>query len=260
MTRGTRAAVVVAALVALAGCSSNAGRSVRDVGGPARRIDAHGPVGLAVAVDPGSGRVVRRVAVPGQPEGIVAAAGSIWVVRQAARKLTRIGPDGAVGPNYPLGSEPRLVAAGGGALFVADVTDGTITRVDPRSASRTVGSKVCDGPQNLVDAAGTLWVACTRSDRLVAVDEATLRATAQLHVSGEPDGERVVNGHLYVAATVGPTVYEVRTGAHPAVGRQRVLGKALALQDRANVDVVLAAGRIWVSSFGENSVLDVPAD
>jgi hypothetical protein len=55
-------------------------------------------------------------------------------------------------------------------------------------------------------------------------------------------------------------VYEVRTGAHPAVGRQRVLGKALALQDRANVDVVLAAGRIWVSSFGENSVLDVPAD
>jgi sugar lactone lactonase YvrE len=216
--------------------------------------------GQVVAVDPRSGRVVRRVAVPGQPEGIVATAGSIWVVRQAARKLTRIGPDGAVGPSYPLGSEPRLVTAGRSALFLADVTDGTITRVVPRSGRRTVGGKVCDGPQNLVDAAGTLWVTCTRSDRLVAVDEATLQVTAQLRLSGEPDGERVVNKHLYVAATAGPTVYEVRTGAHPAVERKRVLGKAVALQDRANVDLVVTAGRIWVSSFGENSVLDVPAD
>jgi hypothetical protein len=104
-----------------------------------------------------------------------------------------------------------------------------------------------------------LWVACTRSDRVVAVNENTLRVTAWLPVAGEPDGERVVGSRLYVAATRGPTLYEVRLGAHPSVERKRVLGNALALEDRANVDLVVTAGRIWVSSFGQNAVLNVTA-
>jgi outer membrane protein assembly factor BamB len=215
--------------------------------------------GEVVAIEPGSARIVHRVRLPGQPEGITAAFGAIWVVRQAARKLTRISPDGTLGSSYPLGSEPRLVAAGAHALFVADVTDDTITRIDPSTGTRTLSGKVCDGPQDLVDASGTLWVACTRSDRVVAVDESTLRVAARLHVAGEPDGERLVDGTLYVAATTGPTVYQVRIGAHPAVESKRVLGKALPLEDRANVDLVVTAGRIWVSSFGQDKLLDVPA-
>jgi outer membrane protein assembly factor BamB len=215
--------------------------------------------GQVVAVDPRSARIVHRVRLPGQPEGITAAFGAIWVVRQAAHKLTRISPGGTVGPSYPLGSEPRLVAAGAHALFVVDVTDDTITRIDPSTGARTVSGKVCDGPQDLVDASGTLWVACTRSDRVVAVDETTLRVIARLHVAGEPDGERVADGKLYVVATTGPTVYQVRIGGRPAVVGKRVLGRALPLEDLANVDLVLTAGRIWVSSFGQDKLLDVPA-
>jgi streptogramin lyase len=215
--------------------------------------------GEVVAIEPGSARIVHRVRLPGQPEGITAAFGAIWVVRQAARKLTRISPDGTLGSSYPLGSEPRLVAAGAHALFVADVTDDTITRIDPSTGTRTLSGKVCDGPQDLVDASGTLWVACTRSDSVVAVDETTLRVTERLHVAGEPDGERVAGGMLYVVATTGPTVYRLRIGAHPAVESKRVLGQALPLEDRANVELVVTAGRIWVSSFGEDKVLDVPA-
>jgi sugar lactone lactonase YvrE len=215
--------------------------------------------GRVVAVDARSGNVVRRVAVPGQPEGITAAFGSIWVVRQAARKLTRIDPDGTLGPSFPLGSEPRLVTAGGRDLFVADVTDGTVTRIDPSTGTRTVSGKVCDGAQDLADASGTLWVACTGSDRVVAVDESTLRVTSGLDVPGEPDGERVVGRTLYVVATTGPTVYQIRTGTDPAIEGKRVLGRAFALVDRANVDLVVTAGRIWVTSYGEGKVLNVPA-
>jgi outer membrane protein assembly factor BamB len=215
--------------------------------------------GKVVAVDPSSGRIVHRVRMSGQPEGITAAFGAIWVVRQAARKLTRISPAGRVGPSYRLGAEPRLVAASAHDLFVADVTDGTITRVDPNSGRRTVSGKVCDGAQDVVDAGGTLWVACTRSNRVVGVDENTLRVTASLHVAGEPDGERVHSGTLYVVATTGPTIYRVRIGTDPAIEHKQDLGKAFALDDRANVDLVVASGRIWVSSYGEGKVLNIPA-
>jgi DNA-binding beta-propeller fold protein YncE len=138
--------------------------------------------GKVVAVDPRSGKIVRTVAVPGQPEGIVSAFGAVWVVRQQARKLTRISPAGTVGPSYPLGSEPRLVTASGTNLFVADVTDGTITRIDPKSGRRTVSKQVCDGAQDLADAGGTLWVTCTRSDTVVAVDEQSLRVTHKVTI------------------------------------------------------------------------------
>lgn len=215
--------------------------------------------GQVVAIDPRSAGVVHRVSVSGQPEGITAAFGAIWVVRQAARKLTRISPEGTLGPSYPLGSEPRLVAAGTAELFVADPVDGTITRIDPHRGTRTVSAKVCDGAQDLVDASGTLWVACTSSDRVVGVDEKTLHVTARLRVAGEPDGERVVDGTLYVVATTGPTLYQVRIRSNPAIERKRVLGEAFALHDSANVDLALTAGRVWVSSISENKVLNVPA-
>ena len=214
--------------------------------------------GKVVAIDPRSAQIVYRVPVLGQPEGIAAAFGAIWVVRQAAHKLTRLSSNGTVGASYPLGPEPRLVASSAHDLFVADVVDGTITRIDPSTGARTVSGKVCDGAQDVVDASGTLWVACTSSDRVVGVDETTLHVTARLHVGGEPDGERIAAGALYLVATTGPTIYRVRIGPHPAIEQKRVLGKALPLEDTANDDLVVTAGRIWVSSYAQNEMLNVP--
>jgi streptogramin lyase len=214
--------------------------------------------GLVVAVNPRSGQIVHRVRVGGQPEGIAAAFGAIWVVRQAARKLTRIDSGATIGPSYPLGSEPRLVTAGPAGLFVADVVDGTVTRIDPRSGNRTVSAKVCNGAQDVADVSGTLWVACTSSDRVVAVDEQSLRVTASLPVSGEPDGERLVGTDLYLVAATGPTLYRIRAGRHPGIAAKRVLGHAFGLHDQANVDLVVAAHRVWVSSYSENRLISVP--
>jgi DNA-binding beta-propeller fold protein YncE len=212
--------------------------------------------GQVVAVDPTSGRVIRRTGVPGQPEGIVSAFGAIWVVRQQARKLTRIDPSGKLGPSYPLGSEPRLVTASASDLFVADVTDGTITRIDPQSGRRTVSKQVCDGAQNLADQDGKLWVTCTRSDTVVAVDERTLTVTRKLRIKGEPDGiVRSSDGGMLIVTTTGPAVYEVPQGNGQKVQRLAVLGKRGALLDRANDDLAVADGRVWVSDYQGNRVV-----
>ena len=211
--------------------------------------------GQVVAVDPASGRITQRVDVPGQPEGIASALGAIWVVRQQARKLTRIDPDGTVGTSYPLGSEPRLVTASADRLFVADVTDGTITRIDPESGERTVSKPVCDGAQNLADQDGTLWVTCTRSDTMVAVDEKTLRVTRKLTLKGEPDGIRVANGFVFVVATTGPTVYTLSADGTGKVEQNVRLGKGGALLDQANDDLSVTDGRVWVSDYQGNRLI-----
>src|SRR4051812_34011746 len=58
--------------------------------------------GQVVAVDPTTGKIERRVRVPGQPEGIVSAFGAVWVVRQEAKLLTKVTTTGQRGPSYRL--------------------------------------------------------------------------------------------------------------------------------------------------------------
>lgn len=212
--------------------------------------------GQVVAVDPATGKITHRVDLPGQPEGIVSAFGAVWVVRQQARKLTEVSPDGKVGKSYPLGSEPRLVTASASHLFVADVTDGTITRIDPKSGERTVSKQVCDGAQNLADQDGRLWVTCTRSDTVVGVDEDTLQVSRKLTVKGEPDGiVRSPGGGMLILGTAGPTVYRLPPGKSAKVLRLAVLGKSSALSDQANVELGVADGRVWASDYQGNKLL-----
>jgi streptogramin lyase len=228
--------------------------------------DGHGTVwatvfgsGDVVAVDASSGTVRRRLHLGGQPEGVAVAYGSVWVVRQEARRLTRLSPTGRRLGDTPLGLEPRLVAAGAGALWVPDVTDGTLTRVDPtgRRAPRTVAA--CDGAQGVAVLEATVWVTCTRSDTVVAVDATSMRVLGRLSLAGEPDGVAGVAGHLWVAMAHGPALVELDpTASAPAELGRRELGTGPALLDRANVDVAVGGKTVWVSSVQDGKVYAVP--
>jgi len=213
--------------------------------------------GRVVAIDPGRARVVRRVAVSGQPEGIVAAFGAIWVVRQQARALSRIASDGRITSTYRVGQEPRLVAAGANALFVSDYRAGTVTRVDPRTGTTRTSARLCPGAQDMAVSGTTLLVSCTAGDEVLAVDPDSLRVTGRVAVSGEPDGLDVSGDRLTVVATKGPTVYEIDPKRR-AITRRTELGHQLPLGDRANDDVVVSGGTAWVSSFADGTVVPGP--
>ena len=202
-----------------------------------------------VAVDPVTGHVVRRVRVAGQPEGLVAAFGGVWVVRQQARALTRIAADGALGPTYHLGDEPRLVTANPQYLFASNFTSGTVTRIDPLRAAVRTSPYLCSGAQDLAVLGQTLWVSCTPGNTVAAVDIDTMRETGHVEVSGEPDALRVVGSKLYVVTTSGPTLIELNPDPqHPSTSGVTKLGTAPALADIANVDAVNFRGQWWVSS------------
>lgn len=211
--------------------------------------------GQVVAIDPATKRVVRRVPMPGQPEGIVSAFGGVWVVRQQARLLTEIGPSGR-GRSFPLGNEPRLVTANDAALFVSNFGAGTVTRVDPSTGKERTSRHLCNGAQGLAATAAVVWMTCTPDNAVVAVDATTLRVVGRVAVDGEPDAIRLVNGRLFVVTTTGPTIVELATDpSHPVVLHTTALGHAAPLLDQANVDAVMAGGRWWVSSPGENRVV-----
>lgn len=212
--------------------------------------------GKVVALDPSTARIVHQVPLPGQPEGIVAAFGAIWVVRQEAQLLTRISGDGTVGPSFHLGQEPRLVAASTNTLLVSNFLDGTVTAVDPQSGTTRTSDFICAGAQDLLVNAGVLWVSCTPTGLVEAVNLNTLRALGQVKVGGEPDALRMDGSKLYVVTTTGPTLVAIDPNPqHPTIVKQTKLGNAEPLQDQANVDAVVMNGTWWISSPKQNKVI-----
>ena len=138
----------------------------------------HGNVLLRL--DPATGEVVASIKTGAGPEGVSAGFDSIWVVAQDAGKLLRIDPEtNAVSAEIPLEVGARLVAAGAGR----DVRRALRRRRDPprrpedqRGHRRPSASAT--GPQAMVVLDGKIWVTCTLSEELVALDAATLAAAS----------------------------------------------------------------------------------
>jgi DNA-binding beta-propeller fold protein YncE len=209
--------------------------------------------GHVVAVETTTGTVVHDSDLGGGPEGIGAGFDSVWVVRQDAHVLTRLDRTGAPQADIPVGTQPRLLTFGPDAVWVSDFGAGTLVRVDPVTGGTRVSESLCEGPQGLAVDEGVVWVACTTSDEVLAVDAQTLTVRGRVAVDGEPDGLLVHDGSLWVAAPHGPTLVEISLDADaPAVLGSTPLADDAALNDRANVDLAVAGGHIWVSALRSN--------
>jgi len=89
--------------------------------------------GILAKLDPRSGRVVKRVRTPGQPSGVLAAAGAVWVsMDDRAGVIQYDARDGRVLARYHVGAEPRTLAKAYGAVWVADQGDDAVGRLPVR--------------------------------------------------------------------------------------------------------------------------------
>jgi DNA-binding beta-propeller fold protein YncE len=100
------------------------------------------------------------------------------------------------------------------------------------------------------------------SEELVALDATTLEKVASVPIKGQPDSVVATNdGLLAVVAEEGPRLVVVDP-ATASVTSEQVLGGERALDDRANLDLVLVDGpsgeQAWVTSFTADRVYHLP--
>ena len=70
----------------------------------------------------------------------------------------KIALGGSVEASVRIGSNPSSVAVGGGAVWVANSSDGTITKIDPANATILDTIRVGRSPVDLAYGGGRLWV------------------------------------------------------------------------------------------------------
>ncbi len=203
----------------------------------------------------------RRIALIGTLAFALAAA-------LAAALLLRPGAGGGLGaiqPNHvgmvdletneivaevPVGVQPGPVAAGAGSVWVGNLQDRSLTRIDPaeRTASGTI-SLASRTPTGVAVGLGSVWVAHGVLGEVSLVDPQFGQVTRSIRVAGGAFGSP--NGSVALDKESAWVVFGDSTLARLDTAGN-VLGETLAREQPAGI--VVAGGSVWVTNSGDATV------
>jgi virginiamycin B lyase len=90
--------------------------------------------GTLVRIDPDTGTVRQKIAIPPGSYNPLFSEGIIWITGFDSSVLTAADAvTGEVLASIPVGSHPRFLTAGGGSVWTLNQGDGTVSRVDEKS-------------------------------------------------------------------------------------------------------------------------------
>jgi DNA-binding beta-propeller fold protein YncE len=159
--------------------------------------------GTLSQVDPTTDRVVRTVHLEGvQPGGMVFAGGSLWVGDDTTgnTEVLRLDPQTRRLTKVTAGSRPAYLTTTPGAVWVSNVSDGTVSRIDLATGKQTATLDVGLSPVNLKSAGhGTdVWVPDDVGNQVVRIDPGATRVVGRLQAEGGPAVVRAAFGDIWV--------------------------------------------------------------
>jgi virginiamycin B lyase len=185
--------------------------------------------------------------VPGFADFLAVDGDSVWATNDGrVERWSRQGKLAAVAMSKPCGA----MAISHGSLWVADCKEGTLNRIDTRTARKTAtiptGIANPAGELNVAAGAGSIWVASDDKGVLSRVDPATNRVIATIQV--EPGTHFLAFGHgsLWAVSSKGQVVQRVDPSTNSVVKRTAL----------GNTPGFLAAGvgGVWVQEQGDGTV------
>ena len=175
--------------------------------------------GELTQLDPGTGRIIRRVNPNSGPTGIAIGSRAVWMTDSEAGNVIRVDPTGLLNP-IPVGHGPSGIAVGDGGVWVADTGDDAIVRIDPATHAVTMTIPVGRAPSGVTVGAGSVWVANSGDGTVTRIDPVTLKPVATISVGGSPQAITVADDRAWVtidAATISRAGRVVPAGTMRAV-------------------------------------------
>ncbi|HYB28103.1 MAG TPA: BTAD domain-containing putative transcriptional regulator [Solirubrobacteraceae bacterium] len=157
---------------------------------------------------------------------------------------------GAIRAVVPLGASPSVLAAGDGAVWVADYNQGTVSRVDPSTGAVAQTIQAGTTPSGIAVGAGAVWVTNNYGQSVARIDPTVNRVVETIPVGNAPVGVAVGYGSVWVANSSDGTLSRIDavTGA---------VTDTVSLGGAGATDVAVGAGSVWVSDEAGDRVLRV---
>lgn len=198
-------------------------------------------MGAALVVVAATGTTAAVIARHRSPPRATLVANSVGAVR----------PDGSVAAAVPVGTNPVAVAYGQRALWVANRTDGTVSRVDPdnRSVVQTIDAGSI--PEALTVTRDDVWVADFAESSVTRINIKANKAVDTLKVGSEPSAIASGPGGVWVANKGDNTIQRI----DPATGK---VDEAIGVG--AHPDGIAVDGdTVWVANGGDGTVSRISA-
>jgi YVTN family beta-propeller protein len=163
--------------------------------------------GTVSEIDPTSWKVKTFPAVPGAT-GIVFGFDRVWVVSPSEGVVVSFDPSTHQRVDrVPVGVDPVAVAAGDGAIWVANRDDGTVWKITPEEPVQVRGfATVGHAPISIAVVKGGVWVANGGDATLMRIDPASvpLRVDKVVDLANPPQALAGTDQGLYVAVRSNP--------------------------------------------------------
>jgi DNA-binding beta-propeller fold protein YncE len=166
----------------------------------------------------------------------------------------------------PVGIDPEAIAVGEGGVWVANVEDQTVSRVDPTSRELVRGGiAVGSDPSDVAVADGSVWVALGRLAELVRINPGQNKALSPIPALGEgwtctsPRASLTVGSGAvwFVCETGGLGRVDLRTGKATRFGYEAGLLTSPSPVLPEFSDAALGLGSLWIVNRARNTVVEV---
>jgi len=185
-----------------------------------------------------NGRSVDRIPVGHRPTGVAVGDGQVWVVNQLDRTVSEVNPQALrVVRPIPVGNGAGAIVFGHGSVWVANETDYSLARIDPDSGHVTTIS-LAGQPGGLASAPQGIWVSSASTGQLLLVDADTNTVTQSVPIGNGPRGVAVNGGSVWVANTPDGTVSRF----DPGTGRIRKIAVG-----GSPTGIAYGEGEVWVA-------------
>jgi peptide/nickel transport system substrate-binding protein len=152
-----------------------------------------------VRLDPSTGRTQEVVKTGGDPRGLAAADGAVWVADDESGMVDRIDArTGSITSTVRVGDAPAASSAGSAGVWVLDPLDATVSQIDPNSNAVLATLAVGGAPTAVTQYDGSVWVTDGRQGILLRLDPRRREIADTLALGGSPDA-LVAGSGLWVA-------------------------------------------------------------
>jgi peptide/nickel transport system substrate-binding protein len=206
----------------------------------------------AIAMDEGTGKVIGSVPVGSGPVRIAAGAGALWVANGDAGTVSRIDPVGRTAvQTINVGSAPAGIAFGDNAAWVANATDGTLSRIN--TDTNTVVDTIPGllGPRGVAYGEGAIWVATLDDRSVTRVDTATNTVAKTIPTGGTPTAIAVGAGSVWVTNEAGSSVLQISPETDTVV-------KTINVGNGPGA-IAVGFGSVWVANTLDGTVSRIDA-
>jgi YVTN family beta-propeller protein len=156
-------------------------------------------------LDPSSTRLDFR------PGAMAYGDGFLWIIDTQADTVVQLGgrPMGILNPGIPVGAGPISVAAGGGAAWVANDLDASLSRIELESADAPIELGFAPGPIALDVESEALWILDPAGDAVVRFNTRARDVEARVELGARPTAVAVGADAVWVASASAGTVTRI---------------------------------------------------